>query len=266
MRVAVWNMGHWSHREAHEEAWRWLLGELAPDIALLQECVPPPWVQAEREVLFQRAYPHGRQPWGTALVAEGLRTRPAELPEVQQWFDTLGEDPSRKCVAARLAGWCVAAHVDLPGLPGALVISLHNPAYHIDPHLLVGRDLAGIKLKLSKDVWLLDVLFSFLKTRLPSPLLIGGDFNYSRLLDEPKPRGNAEFFDRIAAEGFVSLHRLFHEGDQQTFFHPRRRRHQLDYLYASSSVAGLAKSCHMVSFATIERFSDHVPIVAEFAT
>ena len=84
--------------------------------------------------------------------------------------------------------------------------SVHNPAFPISRSLLAGKDLTGIRQTLTNDVWLLEVLFCFLKARLHRPLLVGGDFNDSRLLDEPIPRGNAECFDRIAAEGFTSLH------------------------------------------------------------
>jgi hypothetical protein len=42
---------------------------------------------------------------------------------------------------------------------------------------------------------------------------------------------NSELFDRLAGEGFVSLHRLFHGTDQETFFNSKSREHQLDYLY-----------------------------------
>lgn len=126
-----------------------------------------------------------------------------------------------------------------------------------------GRDLTGIKLTLNPDVWLLDVVFHFLKHRLDRPLLVGGDFNYSRLLDKPTPRGNAEFFDRLGTEGFVSLHRRFHDADEQTFFHPAGQAHQLDYLYADGSLAKRVTDCRMVPRPKVARYSDHVPIVAE---
>ena len=87
MRGATWNMGYWGHSRAHEDAWRWLLYELLPDIALLQECVVPAWVSERATVLFERAYPRSeRQRWGTALVTWGVSTAPMRLPEIEEWF------------------------------------------------------------------------------------------------------------------------------------------------------------------------------------
>jgi hypothetical protein len=51
MRVATWNMGYWGHSRSHDDAWRWLLNELRPDIALLQECVVPDWAFGTGTVL-----------------------------------------------------------------------------------------------------------------------------------------------------------------------------------------------------------------------
>lgn len=261
MRVATWNMGYWGHSATHDAAWRWLLDDLRPDIALLQECVVPDWVKSRCNVLFERAL----QKWGTAVVTRGLPMTRHPLDDLEQWFRDLPPEAPRLCAATRLKGWCVSAAIALPDGTSALVISLHNPAYPIKRELLAGHDVTDIKLKLQRNVWLLDVVSYFLKRRVDRPLIIGGDFNSSRLLDIPKPRGNAEFFDRIASEGFVSLHRLFHDNDERTFFGKRAREHQLDYLYADRSLADRATSCEVISRSEVEPYSDHIPLVAEFA-
>jgi len=107
--------------------------------------------------------------------------------------------------------------------------------------------------------------FFFLKRHLEKPLLVGGDFNYSRLLDDLYgERGNHEFFDRIQTEGFFSLHRKFHDSDQQTFFQKRGRGHQLDYLYGDKTVGEMASSCEVCDYDQVQDFSDHAPLVADF--
>lgn len=265
MRTVTWNMGYWGHASAHEAAWRWLLDELSPDVALLQECVVPSWVHSRATVLFDEAYPESRnQRWGTALLSKNLQTVPACLQEIETWLATLGDHAPQECSAARLQGWCVPAYISLPNGSSALIISIHNPAFPIERSLLADRDLTSIKLSLNPDVWLLDVVFHFLRERLTEPLLIGGDFNCSRVLDDPAPRGNTEFFDRLADNGFISLHRRFHGADEQTFFHPRRRKHQLDYLYTDPRLAGYATDCRVIPRNEVESYSDHVPVVAEF--
>lgn len=259
-------MGYWGHARTHETAWQWLLDELSPDIALLQECIVPSWVQTRANVLFERAYPKSRnQHWGTALVTKELPTAAVHLEEVEAWLATLGDDAPEVCSAARLKGWCVSAKVLMPDGSSALVLSIHNPAFPISRSLTEGRDLTGIKLELNNDVWLLDVIFYHLKNRLEEPLLVGGDFNCSRLLDEPAPRGNAEFFDRLTNDGFVSLHRRFHDADEQTFFQPNKRSHQLDYLYTDATLAKYATRCGVISKQMVTSYSDHAPVVAELA-
>ena len=89
---------------------------------------------------------------------------------------------------------------------------------------------------------------------------MGGDFNYSRLLDELYgERGNHEFFDRISDEGFISFHRLFHEADEQTFFKKGGMEHQLDYLYGDIPVASYVLSCEVVPYIQVKELSDHAP-------
>jgi exonuclease III len=258
-------MGYWGHSRQHDAAWRWLLEEQCPDIALLQECKPPSWANERAQVLFERAFPESRrQQWGTALVTNGLPTERVFLTEVEDWFAQLGPDAPKESGATRLRSWCVSASVELPAIGPVVVLSVHNPFFPIVQKFLEGVDVSEIKLKHQRSkVWLLDVLFYFLKGRLDRPLVVGGDFNYSRLLDEPRPRGNNEFFDRIQEEGFVSLHRKFHAGDEQTFFDPKKRLHQLDYLYADSSIAGRVTACYVVKYDKVRNFSDHAPLVAE---
>lgn len=267
IRLATWNMGFWEHKKAHEEAWHWLLDELRPDIALCQECILPDWARQTRTVIWDRAYPEReRQPWGTALVTH-LPAKPTRFPELDAWIDQLPKRDANNELAFvhRADGWLSAAEVDLPLIGKTHIISVHSPAYEIPADWLKGIDISAIRLKLNKDIWLLDVLFYFLRNRLGSQLIVGGDFNYSRLLDDPrKPSGNNEFFDRIAQEGFVSLHRKFHSADEQTFFKEGKREHQLDYLYADSPVARHAVSCKVVPNADLKEMSDHAPLVAEF--
>ena len=42
MRVVTWNMNHWQRGGKATEAWTYLDEHLRPDVALLQETVPPP--------------------------------------------------------------------------------------------------------------------------------------------------------------------------------------------------------------------------------
>lgn len=265
MRVVTWNMAYWSHRRHHEAAWRWLLEELRPDLLLCQEAVVPEWVAAEHAVVWSRAYDGGRQPWGTGIVTR-LRCTPCRIPGLDDWFDALPlsiPGQSEKAGIHRADGWLASARVDVGELDlEMLVASVHSPAYPIEKGRLTGIDVTDMKLKQNPDLWLLDVVFFFLKAQLGTRFMVGGDFNYSRLLDTTlgEERGNNEFFDRVATEGFVSLHRLFHDADERTFFHPKRAHHQLDYLYADAPMAKYASGCFVHP---VTEYSDHAPLVAD---
>lgn len=74
MRVAVWNMSHWSRTEEHRrEAWRVLRDELHADVALLQETCPP---SDSGDSVVYRATGDTR-PWGSAII--GLTVDVAEV-------------------------------------------------------------------------------------------------------------------------------------------------------------------------------------------
>jgi exonuclease III len=155
--------------------------------------------------------------------------------------------------------------IAVPSLGPTVFHAVHSPAYRIEPKQLDGIDISGMKLKNNPDLWFTDVLFFFLKNHLDQ-VLVGGDFNASRLLDLTLgERGNNEFFDRIASEGFISLHREFHDHDQQTFFQNRKAPHQLDYFYGDAKVAARVSSCDVVPHEQVREYSDHAPLVAELA-
>jgi len=76
MRVTLvsWNMDHWKTNKAHRrEAWDYLLGDLAPDVALLQEAVPPADLGCSRQIrqaLRNRHLDCAWSPVGSRAVTE----------------------------------------------------------------------------------------------------------------------------------------------------------------------------------------------------
>src|SRR4051812_33160315 len=75
MKVHCWNLGgafgRWrDDPQLREQAWFWIAA-LDPDLALLQECIPPMWA-CERWSILTRPYTY----WASAVVAPrsvGLR-------------------------------------------------------------------------------------------------------------------------------------------------------------------------------------------------
>src|SRR4051794_21546377 len=77
MRVITWNMGigpRFGNREAHDQAWHYLLG-LAPDLALVQEALPPTWVRSEGAIV-QGPF----KQWGSAIFSPRYPLAPYNLP------------------------------------------------------------------------------------------------------------------------------------------------------------------------------------------
>lgn len=265
MRVVTWNMAYWSHRRHYDAAWRWVIDELRPDVLLVQEAVIPDWVRERFGVHWTRAYETGQQPWGTGIVT-AYPFEPARVPALDEWFTTIPASVPGKTEKAgihKADNWFACATMDIPAMGRVLLGSVHSPSFPIEKSRLRGTDLSATKLKKNPDLWFLDVLFYFLRPLLGRRFIVGGDFNASRLLDTTLgERGNNEFFDRIRDEGFVSLHRLFHDADERTYFKTGKAHHQLDYLYADEPVATHCRSCVVQQPGD---FSDHAPLIAEFA-
>jgi hypothetical protein len=119
MRIVTWNMGYWQYSSRHKDAWRYLRGELRPDIALLQETVPQLLDEGE-QLTFSRVHAQ----WGTAVYARDLELVPISCePEAT--------DPARD---RYVAGACIRV-----GGLNWIVVSVHAPIIKsVFPNLEVG--------------------------------------------------------------------------------------------------------------------------------
>ncbi len=76
-KILTWNMNHWRQSESScEAAWRYIWGEIEPDIALLQEFVPPQ--EASEFHSIHNAF-GGKMKWGTTIVSKNLDLEQIEL-------------------------------------------------------------------------------------------------------------------------------------------------------------------------------------------
>jgi exonuclease III len=75
MRIVSWNMDHWLRSAAlRERAWQFLREQVRPDIALVQEAVPPSGLSAVFRadgMLDERRSPARQLGWGSAVVSLG---------------------------------------------------------------------------------------------------------------------------------------------------------------------------------------------------
>jgi hypothetical protein len=149
MRILAWNMNHWQTKARSDEAWRYVLDEVPPAIALLTEARPPGRLIDDGRVFFAEA--EGRGDWGTAVyAADGLAIR-------------------HLAVAASHPGAFVAAEIDGPQL-GAPITAIS--LYGIFERLL-GTEYSSTTLhrSLSDLTGLLD------DPKRRGRIILGGDLN-----------------------------------------------------------------------------------------
>jgi endonuclease/exonuclease/phosphatase family metal-dependent hydrolase len=128
-----------------------------------------------------------------------------------------------------------------------------------------------VKLTLSRDVWVADLLWAHLREQRgsgTSGFVVGGDFNLSETFDSWRggSRGNAEYLARMRDLGFTECLR-HHSGKlTPTFRNPRggKLAHQMDHLFVDTLAKDLVH-CRTGEAARVfdVSMSDHLPIIAE---
>ncbi len=265
-RVVTWNCGRATKKRS--SVWDYLL-EMDPDVALLQEVGEIPekvcsvYACEMRKATKEDGSPQG---FSTALLVKGRISNTLVLPSSEQWIAK---------ELQRFSGNLVALEIQPANGPLIKAISVHGPAWCIDPKRLSGIDLTGVRLTQQKrDIWLMDLLWASLKyqrANLGQPWIVAGDFNLSETFDlwRGGPRGNREYLDRMAELGLVECLRHSKEMLTPTFRHRNGVvKDQIDYVFVSPVLAKKLFSCDTGSsdrvFDPSGRLSDHLPIVADF--
>lgn len=226
VRVVTWNI----RRKPHERVWEVLEKGLHPTIALLQETrirIPQSPCFISRDI--------GCNKRGTAILSD-LPMKKKDLSHFS-------------CVS----GTVVAAELDLgDGKAPVTVISIYG---------LMDKGYAITKLH-----HLFSDLTSILKPARKR-VILGGDFNASLQCDRPpKYQAHRILFDRVKDFGLVDCLAQFREFPVQTWRNPGNpsKPWQLDYLFASESIAKKLMSCDVPADDNVYQFSDHKPVVAVF--
>jgi hypothetical protein len=76
MRIVTWNLAHNTpgYKVRHEEVWNYLFA-LQPELAFVQECMPPADDRGE-QIVWKPAFTGGR---GSAIVAESSSLIPLDI-------------------------------------------------------------------------------------------------------------------------------------------------------------------------------------------
>lgn len=169
MRVVSWNMNFWQQRSTHAEAWAYLMKDLRPDLALLQESVPPAELAEQRKCVWQAI--GDKRDWGSTICAPAL------------------------------AIWPIGFRTHYGGSVTAAEITLSSG------RLLIAVSLYA-RLEDGYSITALHRIFSDLTPLLDStkhPVVLGGDFNASVKWDaKQNQRSHRILFDRVEDFGLRS--------------------------------------------------------------
>jgi len=260
MRIITWNV-----RKAYKDSPVWdLVLKMKPDIALLQEVGSmPETVKSKFSILSKKATTKTGKPqiFSTAVLVKGKIIEQDLLKSDIKWVN-LELDFFK--------GNLVSYKVQLKNRKIFNVVSVHSPAWAINPTRLKGCDLTGIKLVNNSKVWATEIVWSALKNVISvnEQWIVGGDYNSSILFDVPHDQGNQEIIDRMYELGFKECLSEYHEKPVPTFKNvkPKKLIHQLDKLFVQKKLFAKMKKCIVGDKeAIIDNYlSDHLPIIADF--
>jgi exonuclease III len=227
------------------------LQSIDPDIALLQEWRKPSNFKTDG-YLYSKEYLHGRY---TAIWSKW------PLQDKDNFPNTTEVPWEAYCSA--LDGYIVSASVITPIGP-ITVCSVYAYPNSIKHEQLAGFDIETLRLPYAKEIWPGDLVWWAMKdwVRDSGRAILGGDWNTSRILDDPKPRGNQEFFNRMQDCGWDEIARKYYpdEKDSFTWMRGNARSMQLDHFFASSELASSTVNFEVTRTESFNQASDHFPI------
>ena len=236
LKVAAWNMGHWSHRKVAQEAWQYLDAVIVPDIALVQESAPP--TERQSDCCLWREIGGTRQ-WGSGVLTKHLPM--TEVPLVQNSYP----------------GAVAVVDVVLPDGSSLVVVSMYGL---MDEH---GYAITTLHRMLSDLTHLFD---GKLRAGGRPQVLLGGDLNASPQYDDIYgTKTHRIFFQRLEAFGLVDCQGVFSNERPRTLRHARSKVPWVnDYIFASKRLAAKVVSHGVVEGPETLHLSDHNPVVVTF--
>jgi endonuclease/exonuclease/phosphatase family metal-dependent hydrolase len=230
MRFVSWNMGcggRTKFRKTHEAAWEYLLSELRPDVALVQEAL-----------IAASAWMNGR---GAVLMSDDKNADNGAALFVRQ-----GLEATRVPMKSPHA---FLAAADVSGPEGAF----RTVSVHLYPHSGEAHQ-ANLRLLFDK--------LSASMTETGGRFVVGGDINAARHFDVIyKKRTYAKFFASVAKRGLHDCHFGLHGKDERTFW--GKGEYQLDHFFVEENGKASVRKCEVVTTTDTRRLSDHSPLVLE---
>ncbi len=272
MRIVTWNLGYmlpgpYKARANRQRQWETLVGDLRPDVALLQECRPDDLGLVADAARASEYEVVGKIPrrWiacSAVLARRGLGL--AWVPPPGGEGDAAREDRW----LGHLSGYVCRAEVTLPHWGRVRVASVHTTAEEVGGDILTEEEHARYRRGTSSRAWRNDLAVAALSHWLGERFVVGGDWNTARAFDERYaarwgPAGR-EFFERAAAMGWAETLRAHHAAEVQTYFGARSGPYQLDHLFTDGALHGRLRQAAVVEALARAGLSDHAPLVADY--
>lgn len=254
LKIATWNM---AHREP-KDRWDYLINEVSPDIALVQEARPP--AEAHRSDENNSEYTFsgykliweeigGTRKWGSGVVTKNLPVDKIKSPE-----------EFKNSYAGALTG----AKVTLPDGKSLHVFSIYGliaedpysiPMYYTPTLHRMLSDLESLLVHLNKK---------------RQDIIVGGDLNSGIQFDEKfgtkryYTHAHRILFDRMKDFGLEDCFPKFFKKPVQTLRHVASKEPwQNDYLLVSRHLIDNVKDCKVITEDAVLKLSDHNPVVIE---
>lgn len=250
MRVISWNMG--MARESrgkpglHDQAWHYLIG-LGPDIAFLQEALPPAWVRGEGTLV------HGPiKQWGSVIFSPRYPLERFRLPS----------DSNLRALGDYLA----FGMASLPDGSDAFVASVHARAAEASRAQLGTLDVDAARRPSARVPLVNDVVFLGLEGLVGDRFIVAGDWNTARKQgSEDKDKVGGEFFARAFDRGWFDCVWDKHKEEIRTWFGGGNHVLQDDHAFCDQALGRQADKPWVAEEAATELgLSHHAPLVIDF--
>ncbi|MCY4594888.1 MAG: endonuclease/exonuclease/phosphatase family protein [Bryobacterales bacterium] len=263
MKVLTWNVN--KAGESRRELWQMVQHEDA-EIVLLQEVTGiPEWIRSQYQyhMLSPRWFDDTNAKYSSAVLAKGLIDATPYLESEWEWVNRIYSEQY---------GWIVGCEITLRCGERFRVVAVYSPSSPIPRDQWTGQDVSGIRPTNIPDLWFTEILWALLRNAGISNdtnWIVGGDFNTSVKLDEPRDRGHREFLGRLKTLGLTDCLSHHHGGAVPTFQHARKSiEHQLDYCFVNVPMLQRLTQARVLSHEDVfhreRRLSDHLPVLCEF--
>ncbi len=232
--------------DLHDQAWHYLLG-LGPDLAFLQETLPPAWTRSEGTLI------HGPfKRWGSVIFSPRYPLERFRIPQESN--------------LRALGSYLAFATASLPDGTEAFVASVHARDGGATEAQLGSLTRTEVRRPSAQGVRVNDVAFAGLEGLVGDRFIVAGDWNTARGQRSQRGRkAGSEFFERAHARGWYDCVWDKTGGELQTFFRKGSSLKQNDHAFCDRELGRLlGKPRAAAETATVLALSDHAPLILDF--